>query len=208
MGKYVNNMKSIIFSAIFFFLFVSARAQYFCDDYTRMYAGMAFGSLENRPNKESFGFQMGALYAHNLTNNKKPLFLQLGMDLNYVSKEFEEEDETLTSLSFPINLSYKFKMTDDCSFEPFFGVNFRYNITAKATSKVYYVGVGKQKLDYFKDLDAKRFQFGLNVGASFNFDCFNIGYRFCPDLTNFFGKEYYQVDTRTRYHFVTFGLTL
>lgn len=154
-------------------------------------------SMKNQTDSDK-GFHVTLLSAKNIASHKVPLYLQFGVDEVLVSYKEGDYRETISSLAFPINLSYKHPIIDKCSFEPFFGVNFRCNVLAQLKDD------SGNTLNYFDQLNARRFQFGLNVGGNIDINGVVLGYRFNPDLMNFFDIE--GVHSKSRYHFISVGV--
>ncbi|MBQ0058091.1 MAG: outer membrane beta-barrel protein [Bacteroidales bacterium] len=177
---------------------VSAFAQDVTDNYSRIYASYGFQSMKNQTDSDK-GAQLGLLYGLNLTGNSAPLFFQLGAELNWVTYSEDELRETLVNVAVPLNLSYKIAFSDNVSLEPYAGLNLRLNVMGSLSADG-----SDEKIDYFEDLDAKRFQLGLNVGASININNISLGYRFNPDLTDYFDID--GTNSKTRYHFISLGI--
>ena len=191
--------KNILSLAVLSLLFFSVKAKSVCDNYGRLYVGFSTLSVDNSNSDNDNGFHLGYVYGANVTGHKKPVFLQLGIEYNLVTQAESDVRETFSNVEIPLNLTYKFKVSDYCSFEPLVGISWRFNASAKISND-------SKKLDYLSDLDAHPFQFGVNVGAWLCFDKCSFGYRFNPDLTNFLDKKSVGKDLKTRYHFISIGL--
>lgn len=142
-----------------------------------------------------------------------PLFVEAGINATYAfnTQDSEDNDEleylkdegynmelktTLFSLNIPVNLAYKFSLTNsNLSIVPYLGVNFRGNIIGKSKYKLadglgedsYYDSekefwedfeeeFGKQDTNNFdkketgsKDATWKRFQMGWQIGIGLNY---------------------------------------
>lgn len=195
----MKSIKRICILVVLCVATVSSYAQDLTENYSRAYASFAIGKLKDYSDSADKGVQIGYIYGYNITGNNAPLFLQIGAEGNLITSSEDGIRETIMGLAAPINLSYKLGFSDNLSIEPFAGVNLRYNMMAKLTSDD-----SDEELDYFDELDAKHFQFGINVGATININNLSIGYRFNPDMSNFFGFE--GIDTKTQYHFISLGV--
>jgi len=194
----MKTIKNFILLLLILSAAISVNAQDVTDNYSRVYASFGIQKMKDQTDSDK-GFQIGYLSGLNITGNNTPLFFQLGAELNLVTYSEDESRETLMNLAVPANLSYKIAFSDNISIEPFAGLNLRLNMVGKLTADD-----NDYELDYFDDLDAKRIQFGINVGASLNFNNISLGYRFNPDLTNYFDIE--GTESKTRYHFVCLGI--
>lgn len=211
-------------------------------DYNKVYTSFNVGSFtysatakgygEKSSRDESaglIGFNVG--YAHGFNLKKSlPLFLELGGEFNFNSGtkkelklssrsgEFKVDDDeytvTFMNIAVPVNLVYRFDVSDKFSIAPYAGLNFKINI------------LGKQKEDgddesesFFneddmgKDFKANRFQLGMNVGVNFIVsNKFSFGYRFQPDFIKYQSADInynddikVEVSTKHTNHFFTFG---
>lgn len=120
------------------------------------------------------GFSAGYMYGIGVTNNL-PLFVEVGGALQYRAFSDSDSDEgekyeqkiNIFSLNIPVNLVYKFYINENWSIDPFFGLDFRVNLTGKNKATYSYGGEEESaSVDLFKGEDAlKRFQAGWHIGA-------------------------------------------
>ena len=174
------------------------------------------------------GFNVG--YSRGINLGKSlPLFLELGGEINYTSGTEEGEyygsdcdySISLINVSVPVNVTYRVPVSEGFAIAPFAGVNFKYNAmglvkgkTRKGESDWYSVFNEKNLKKYLgTDEGPNVFQIGLNVGVNFVVsNKFVFGYRFQPDLMDYFKyeKSYYgekygaKIVTNT--HAVSLGL--
>ena len=155
------------------------------------------------------GFNVGYSRGINLVNSL-PLFLELGGEVNYTSGtesgEYGRYDcdysISLINVSVPVNVTYRVPVSESFAIAPFAGVNFKYNAmglvkgkTSRGESEWYSVFNEKNLKKYLgTDEGPNVFQIGLNVGVNLVVsNKFVFGYRFTPDLTDYFKyeKSYY-----------------
>ena len=180
-------------------------------NFTHLEAGMAVMTIPNLLNDAEFGLHFGLTRACNLTNGNKPFFLQFGIEYNAVSNTANENGavwtEELSNVALPVTLLYRSELSSDVLMDIFFGPSFRFNCKGERKS-------GGEYVDYFEDLCAQGFQFGLNVGLSFKFSHVSVNYRFNPDLSDYFDAEQMsrehdnynsKAQSKTHYHFLSLG---
>ena len=96
------------------------------------------------------------------------------------------------SLNIPVHLLYRFNVTDDFSIEPFFGFDFRFNLSGKYKIESSYGG-GQTDSEYnlfdkdeMKDAlgsDAfKRFQAGWHIGVKLSYKPVYFGVHYGKDF--------------------------
>lgn len=175
----------------------SAWAQEATGSYSRIYGGFSTASIKDQDGSDK-GAHIGYMTGLNITGQKDPLFLQLGVEGNWLTSSVYGIKETLLNFSVPVNLSYKFAFSDNMSFEPFAGLNLKLNTIGKITDE------DDDELNYFDDLEARRFQVGVNVGAGLNIGSFYVGYHFSPDLMDYFDVD--GVDSKFKSHYITVGV--
>lgn len=98
------------------------------------------------------GFTVGYMRGFSLTR-QFPLYMEVGVafqyrnykydeDVDYLASAFYEDDDlnvtgaddiewkyVMMSLNIPVNLLYRFNFTDDFSLSPYFGFDFRFNVS-------------------------------------------------------------------------------
>lgn len=187
-------MKKILLSALVLSIATLLNAQNIMDNSTRF--SVSFGLMSTEDSDDSdYGIQASYLYSFNIANQNLPLFLQFGPEVNWLTYSENNARETVMNLATPLNLAYRIGLSDNLYLEPFAGVSARVNLVGKLTYD------GKEVADFFDDLDAKRFQMGLNVGLGLNFNGKYLGYRYNHDLMNYLSA----INSKTDYHFFTIG---
>ena len=182
-------------------------------DFTHFDAGMAIMTMPNLMDDFSSGLHFGVTRACNLARGKSPFFFQFGIEYNVVfntiQTDGEVRSEKLGNVALPVSLLYRSELPRDVFMDVSFGPNFRFNSVGECKAN------GKC-IDYFEDLCARGYQFGLNVGLSFKFPRFSVNYRFNPDLSDYYdAEELHREDSRydpkaqskTHYHFLSLGYT-
>lgn len=196
------------------------------DNYNRFYFGTSIGipsttgiDLDGYDIPNAYGVTAGFLWGLNIVRNM-PLYIEFGPELTWLtaSDSFEDSDSygryeevwtedvtaNLLSLSVPVNVTYRFDITDKFSIAPFAGPNLKFNILASGTSEDTYVEYRDGELNdsesYSEDFDAfddddtdgntaTRFQFGYNIGCNFSFGQWTFGYRYQGNFNNFLEVE-------------------
>ena len=172
------------------------------------------------------GFSVGYTKGFNIAK-ELPLFLEVGINGLYASKSLTAEDDKLlkelkdqgynmeqkitsVSLNIPINLAYKFSISNsDISIIPFLGINLKGNIIGKAkykldtdlndtpydSEKEFWEDFEdelsmKQETNLFdkkeaggKDAQWKRFQIGWQIGVGLNYNKLYVGISYGKDFT-------------------------
>ena len=213
------NLKKLIFVSAIALSSTFVFAQDISSGFTRLYGGMAFMKEKNADSDVDAdkGFQFGIARYINLTGGETPVYLQLGAELNRVTYSETVEGikakETLVNMAIPVNLVYHLDLENNMGLEFSAGPNIRINAAGKFKVSN---GSNSETLDYFDDLEAHRFQFGLNAGVALTFSRLAISYRFNPDLTDYFdkdeledryGTELGDMSSKSVYHFITLGIT-
>ncbi len=153
----------------------------------------------------------------NITS-KMPLFLDLGARLSWLHSKDEwdhagssvESKTTFMNIAVPVNAAYKLSFASSpISVVPFFGPNFKFNFYGR-TKTTTTIG-NQEKEDKLKwldkdGMDARIFQFGLNLGVGVNINKFYVGYTFQPDLSSYVKDGDYKV--RTINNLISVGINL
>ena len=178
------------------------------------------------------GFNVGWLGGFNITRLALPLYLETGVTMNAGFPNFETIDyggsglghRWFKTLSFevPVNITYRYNIPHTkIRISPYFGFHFKvntlftyaekYEITRydESSGKTIVVDSYREHIDFFEQRGARRFQFGMQVGANFEINRFYIGAGwnkdFMPILLNNDGK--YRNDLRTSGMRVNIGWT-
>ena len=163
------------------------------------------------------GFQFGMAHYFNLSGGKAPVYLQLGAEYNHVTYSETHDGikgkETLANIAIPVNLVCQFGLDKKSFLEFSAGPNFRFNTMGELK---FSDGENSATLDFFEELEARRFQFGFNAGVALTISRVSLAYRFNPDLIGFFDKDKLEdkldqdteeTKTKTLYHFISLGIT-
>lgn len=152
------------------------------------------------------GVTFGYLRGFSVTQ-KVPLYIEAGAafqyrvysdDVKYSGYELSEKVNAM-SLNIPVHLLYRLNVTDDFSVEPFFGFDFRFNLSGKYKVEAGYGGQS-ESVDYnlFDDgdmqklsddflggygMDAfKRFQAGWHIGVNLRYKPVYFGVHYGKDF--------------------------
>lgn len=137
------------------------------------------------------GFSLGYLHGFGVLENR-PLFIETGVKftMGFASDSYDYDDydatvkQTLASLSVPVNLAYKFGVTDKFAIKPYVGINLKLHMIGKAT---YSDDEDKISTNWFDkdDMDVvfKRFQLGWHIGAAFHYNSVSLGVDYGTDFT-------------------------
>lgn len=146
------------------------------------------GSITWDSEEKQKGVSLAFMKGVNITS-KMPLFLDLGARLSWLHSkdEFEGGDSktTFMNVAVPVNAAYKLSFASSpISIVPFFGPNFKFNFYGRTKETVGDEEIKTKWLD--KDgMDARIFQFGLNLGVGVNIQRFYVGYNFQPDISSY-----------------------
>lgn len=175
-------------------------------NYNRIFFGYAQTKFSTDFISESLhGFSAGWLGGFNVTPAKKlPLYLETGIALNTGFGEIDPTYSTsdkLLNLEVPINVTYRYNIPNTkIRLSPYFGFHFKVNVLARGTYEDYYYG--SESFNYFDgdEFGTKRFQFGMQLGANFEYSHFYIGVGWNKDFMPFMDikqskKVSYKVNT-------------
>lgn len=196
------------------------------DGYQRFEASFASGNMHNEVNlmgltakddEKTKGFELGYVKGINITTNM-PLFLELGGNFTFLHNKNEDHGITtkltMANIAIPVDVAYKFAFSSsNFTILPFIGPNFKFNLIGKTRADLSQIAEedykSKQNLfdkDDMGDNTAKRFQFGMNIGAGVNIGkILYVGYKLQPDFI-----RYMKIDSdnysKTRTQYVTIGI--
>lgn len=148
------------------------------------------------------GFQVGWLKGFGLTQ-RLPLYMEAGAAIQYRSYKDEESDSyydfsqkcNLLSLNIPVNLLYRFNITDDFSVSPYLGLDFRINLLGKIKYEETYDGdTDSWDGNLFDDDDMdneawKRFQAGWHIGVGVDYRIIHIAVEYGTDFNEIAEKS-------------------
>ena len=166
------------------------------------------GSITWDSEEKQKGVSLAFMKGVNITS-KMPIFLDLGARLSWLHSkdEFKGGDSktTFMNVAVPVNAAYKLSFASSpISIVPFFGPNFKFNFYGRTKDTYGDEEIKTKWLD--KDgMDARIFQFGLNLGVGVNIQRFYVGYNFQPDISSYV-KDGDQ-KTKTINNFISLGVT-
>ena len=166
---------------------MGAKAQDLTDNYQRIYAGYTTYNLdESKQGINDYttqGFQVGYAYAFNITGHHAPLFLELGAEFNYGSKEKDGVTFSGSNVAIPLNITYKFG-NENFSVAPFVGEGLRVWTSMKADNGTKTLNMFDENENPFGE-SFTRVQAVLNAGVNFTIkQHLLIGYRFQVSTTS------------------------
>lgn len=151
------------------------------------------------------GFTVGWLKGFGLTKNL-PLYMEAGAGIQYRSYKDDDSESygsyeysysdklTMLSLNIPVNLLYRFNVTDDFSISPYFGLDFRINLLGKSKYEVTAYGeTESEDLNLFDDDDMDgdawgRFQAGWHIGIGLDYRAIHLGVEYGTDFNEIVDK--------------------
>ncbi len=180
------------------------------ENYQRITVGYngIFASPKGGESTTLNGFAAGYTYGLSLSS-AMPLYLEFGGQLAYGSGS---DKTSLMSIGIPVNVAYRFNITDAISVTPYTGLNFRVNVIGKAYGINMFSGKSDDNNDWgdgwedwedystyssrgddydwddedlYGDADDwkwKRFQMGWQIGAGVNFNKWYAGLRYELDF--------------------------
>ena len=130
-------------------------------------------------------FEVGYVKAFSISNSM-PLFLETGASLLWAKGDiFDEQGLKISmdmmSINIPVNLAYKFDIKESISIVPYAGLFLRYNLSGEIETSGY---GNKVTMDMFDEDegDGDRLQYGLQVGATVDFNKFSVGVSYGFDI--------------------------
>lgn len=147
--------------------------------------------------EDSFSLNgIGIDYIHGFSlSSTTPLFLETGGKLNFgFHSDSEDDDEweyktttTMITLGVPLNLVYKFRISDDFSIQPYAGLNFKLHFLGKEKYTVTYEGEEESESYNLFDKDDwdptfNRFQMGWHIGSGFQYKMVYFGLSWGTDF--------------------------
>ncbi len=181
------------------------------NDYNRL--GVSYNNENYSPNDdmkddmESMGLNgFGIDYIHGFhITESLPLFVETGLNFNYNfgSKDVESGGSKYTTklqdmnFQVPVNVAWRFGVTDDLSIAPYLGLNFKLHLM---TRQKYEGGGGESEwVDVFsdskedmgdKDATWNRFQMGWHVGVGFQYQPFYLGVQYGTDFIAAYSHDF------------------
>ncbi|MDE5947276.1 MAG: porin family protein [Prevotella sp.] len=114
-----------------------------------------------------------------------PLFIETGLGLNYAWKSEDEYNINWLTATVPVNLVYKYEITDGIKLAPFAGLYLRGNLVGNISSDYF-----DEDINFFDDyeddgFEASRFSFGWNIGVGVDINKFYLGISYGSDFNEF-----------------------
>ncbi len=182
-------MKKLFLMAIAAVMGLSASAQLISsntvthksDNYNRL--SVSYTSLSNIGEDAMSG--ISAAWTKGIAISKTtPLFIETGLGLNYAWKSEDEYKINWLTATVPVNLVYKYEITDGIKLAPFAGLYLRGNLVGNISSDY------DDDVSFFDDYEdggaeASRFSFGWNIGVGVDISKFYLGISYGSDLNEF-----------------------
>ena len=161
------------------------------------------------------GFSLGYVKSFGVSSTA-PLFVETGLNLSYATYSEEKEEGkyysaevklNMMSLTAPVNLVYKYALSEEVSILPYAGVYLRGNLFGKYKTETSYDGETEStKLDLFDEKDMgkdgvyKRLQLGWQIGVGSHYN--NIALRLS------YGKDFSEIAKKTKVATTTMSVGL
>lgn len=156
------------------------------DNYNRF--SVSYTSLSNIDEDAMSG--ISAAWTKGIAISKTtPLFIETGLGLNYAWKSEDEYKINWLTATIPVNLVYKYEISDGIKLAPFAGIYLRGNLLGEMNIDDDYSQY-MDDVNFFDDYDdggyeASRFSFGWNIGVGVEINKFYLGLSYGSDLNEF-----------------------
>lgn len=156
------------------------------DNYNRF--SVSYTSLSNIDEDAMSG--ISAAWTKGIAISKTtPLFIETGLGLNYAWKSEDEYKINWLTATIPVNLVYKYEISDGIKLAPFAGIYLRGNLLGEMNIDDDYSQY-RDDVNFFDDykdggLEASRFSFGWNIGVGVEINKFYLGLSYGSDLNEF-----------------------
>ena len=112
-----------------------------------------------------------------------PLFVETGIGASYSWTSKDDVDYRFATIQVPLNLVYKYEVTDGVKIAPYAGLYFRGNLFAESEAD----GDTNNWFDDMEDggWEAKRFSYGFQIGVGVEFNKLYLGINYGTDLNKF-----------------------
>ena len=156
------------------------------DNYNRF--SVSYTSLSNIDEDAMSG--ISAAWTKGIAISKTtPLFIETGLGLNYAWKSEDEYKINWLTATIPVNLVYKYEISDGIKLAPFAGLYLRGNLLGEMNIDDDYSQY-MDDVNFFDDyndggLEASRFSFGWNIGVGVEINKFYLGLSYGSDLNEF-----------------------
>ncbi|MCM1349377.1 MAG: porin family protein [Firmicutes bacterium] len=154
------------------------------------------------------GFGIDYIHGFHLSSTL-PLFLETGINFNYnfgsKSESYYDEEYTfkLQDMNFqvPVNLGWRFGLTEEASITPYVGLNFKLHMISRfkeeykedgEVEKTDWTNLFSDDKDEMGDKDAtwNRFQMGWHVGVGFQYSPLYVGVQYGTDFIKAYSHDY------------------
>ena len=140
-------------------------------------AGVNIASMTNYNSK--VGLHVGGMYRLQLSSNV-PVFFEPGVMFQLKGGKLTQSGVSstlnLAYVEVPAVFAYQFQLNETWAIQPALGPYFAFGIGGKSKDSYSYEGVSQEEeYDIFGDDGAKRFDFGLGVGAALEFGKMFVG---------------------------------
>lgn len=156
------------------------------DNYNRF--SVSYTSLSNIDEDAMSG--ISAAWTKGIAISKTtPLFIETGLGVNYAWKSEDEYKINWLTATIPVNLVYKYEISDGIKLAPFAGIYLRGNLLGEMNIDDDYSQY-RDDVNFFDDYDdggyeASRFSFGWNIGVGVEINKFYLGLSYGSDLNEF-----------------------
>lgn len=156
------------------------------DNYNRF--SVSYTSLSNIDEDAMSG--ISAAWTKGIAISKTtPLFIETGLGVNYAWKSEDEYKINWLTATIPVNLVYKYEISDGIKLAPFAGIYLRGNLLGEMNIDDDYSQY-MDDVNFFDDYDdggyeASRFSFGWNIGVGVEINKFYLGLSYGSDLNEF-----------------------
>ena len=156
------------------------------DNYNRF--SVSYTSLSNIDEDAMSG--ISAAWTKGIAISKTtPLFIETGLGVNYAWKSEDEYKINWLTATIPVNLVYKYEISDGIKLAPFAGIYLRGNLLGEMNIDDDYSQY-MDDVNFFDDYDdggyeANRFSFGWNIGVGVEINKFYLGLSYGSDLNEF-----------------------
>ena len=156
------------------------------DNYNRF--SVSYTSLSNIDEDAMSG--ISAAWTKGIAISKTtPLFIETGLGLNYAWKSEDEYKINWLTATIPVNLVYKYEISDGIKLAPFAGIYLRGNLLGEMNFDEEYSEY-IDDINFFDDyedggFEASRFSFGWNIGVGVEINKFYLGLSYGSDLNEF-----------------------
>lgn len=160
------------------------------DNYNRF--SVSYTSISNIQKDATSG--VAAAWTKGISISKTtPLFIETGLGLNYAWDSNDGASLHWLTATVPVNLVYKYEISDGIKLAPFAGIYLRGNLIGEITYDEDKIGYDVDDFNYFDDredggAEASRFNIGWNIGVGVEFNKLYLGISYGSDFNEFVEK--------------------